>query len=186
MITALILALAIPCDHPDPKVTDVLGRWCRAIAEVERQRPGPAASLPVKMHHLVRLDEVTRQDLWMIDEPSLSADQRQIVEAAIGSSLLQIDARNTEDLKKLLPKSGWFTNRGHGRQITHGAWLIAQHSPDNTFREYALGKMSGLVKSGDVDARDLRSRAGPQGLAAAIWQPGPMPRGPVALAADRG
>lgn len=153
-ITALILALTAPCSHSDPKVAEVLGRWCRAIAEAERQRPAPGASLPAEMHHLVRLDEVTRQNLWMIEDASLSADQRQIVEEAIGTSLLQIDARNTQELKKLLPKSGWFANRGHGRQITHGAWLIAQHSPDNAFREYALGKMSALLKSGDVDARD--------------------------------
>jgi hypothetical protein len=38
--------------------------------------------------------------------------------------------------------------------VTHGAWLIAQHSPDTAFREYALGKMSTLLWSGDVDARD--------------------------------
>ncbi|TGX52396.1 hypothetical protein E5A73_16525 [Sphingomonas gei] len=150
----MILALTATCSHADPKVAEMLGSWCRAVAEVERRRPPPGAALPARIHHLIRLDEVTRQNLWMIDDASLNAEQRQIVEDALGTSLLEIDAGNTEELKKLLPKAGWFANRRHGRQVTHGAWLIAQHSPDNAFREYALGKMSALLKYGDVDARD--------------------------------
>ncbi|WP_409530288.1 DUF6624 domain-containing protein [Sphingomonas sp.] len=38
--------------------------------------------------------------------------------------------------------------------MTHGAWLIAQHSPQDDFREYALGKMATLLKSAEVDAKD--------------------------------
>ncbi|AQR72673.1 DUF6624 domain-containing protein [Sphingomonas sp. LM7] len=151
---ALLLTLAAPCSHADPRVSELLGRWCQAIGQVERQQPAADASLRVKMHHLVRLDEVTRQNLWMIEDPSLEAGQQQIVGEALGTSLREIDTRNTEALRKLLPKAGWFTNRLHGRQVTHGAWLIAQHSPDDAFREYALGKMTVLLKSGDVDARD--------------------------------
>jgi hypothetical protein len=150
----LLLALAAPCSHADPKISDVLVRWCRAIELVEQQRPGTNADLRTKMQHLIRLDEVTRQNLWRIDDPSLDSNQQQIVGDALGATLREIDARNTEELRKLLPKTGWFTNRHHGRQITHGAWLVAQHSPDDAFREYALGRMSTLLHSGDVDARD--------------------------------
>ncbi|ATY31717.1 DUF6624 domain-containing protein [Sphingomonas psychrotolerans] len=150
----LFLALTASCSHADPKVADILGRWCGAIQEVERQRPISGANLRVRMHHLIRLDEVTRQNLWMIEDPTLNLEQRRIVEETLGASLVELDARNTDELKKLLPKSGWFTNRRHGRQVTHGAWLIAQHSPDNGLREYALGKMFVLLRSGDVEARD--------------------------------
>lgn len=151
---ALILTLAAPCTHADPKVAAVLERWCGVIEAAERERPAPDASLHARLHHLVRLDEVTRQHLWMIEDPELDSNQRGIVEGALGTSLGTIDARNTNELRKLLPSSGWFSNRRHGRQVTHGAWLIAQHSPDASFREYALGKMSALLRSGDVDARD--------------------------------
>jgi len=153
-VIALILTLASPCTDADPRVADLLGRWCRAIEQVERQRPSGGADLRAKMLHLIRRDEVTRQHLWMLDTPSLDARQRERVGEAIGASLVSIDAQNTKELRALLPKSGWFGNRRHGRQITHGAWLIAQHSPDAAFREYALGKMATLRKSGEVDARD--------------------------------
>lgn len=154
MMVGLILALTAPCAHADPKVADLLGRWCRAIEQVEQADPGPDADLRAKMLHLIRLDEVTRQNLWMIEEPSLDTGQRQVVGEALGTSLRAIDARNTAEIKRLLPKSGWFANRVHGRQVTHGAWLIAQHSPDDSFREYALAQMSARLKSGDIDARD--------------------------------
>jgi hypothetical protein len=153
-VIAFALSLAAPCDHADPKLAALLGRWCRAIEQVERERPRVTAPLREQVHHLVRLDEVTRQNLWMLEDSSLDDAQKRIVGEALGASLGEIDARNTSELKKLLPKSGWFTNRRHGRQVTHGAWLIAQHSPDAGFREYALARMSVLIRSGDVDARD--------------------------------
>jgi hypothetical protein len=151
---ALLLMAAAPCTHADPKVAAVIERWCGLIEAVERERPSAGATLRARIHHLVRLDEVTRQHLWMIEDPGLDPRQRAIVEASLGTSLSTIDARNTRELRRLLPRSGWFSNRRHGRQVTHGAWLIAQHSPDGSFREYALGKMSALLRSGDVDARD--------------------------------
>lgn len=154
MMIGLILALAAPCDHADPKVAEMLGRWCRTIARVEQMKPDADLGLRGKILHLIRLDEVTRQNLWIIEDPSLDTAQRQIVGEALGTSLRAIDARNTAELKALLPKSGWSANRVHGRQVTHGAWLIAQHSPDDSFREYALAQMSARLKSGDVDARD--------------------------------
>lgn len=153
MIGPAIL-LAASCTSPDAKVADILARWCNILAEAERRAPAPTATLREKMLHLIRLDEVTRQHLWMMDDPSLDAEQRRAARDAIGHDLIRIDQRNTTELKALLPASGWFSNRVHGRQITHGAWLIAQHSPEDQFMEYALGKMSVLLKSGEVDARD--------------------------------
>jgi len=150
----LLLSLAASCTSSDAKVAELLGRWCGEIQKAERLEPDANATLHAKILHLIRLDEVTRQNLWLMDDPSLSSDQRKSVGEAIGQSLGEIDARNTTELKKLLPKSGWFSNRIHGKQVTHGTWLIAQHSPDDAFREYALKHMTLLVKSGEVDARD--------------------------------
>ncbi|MGN7998283.1 hypothetical protein [Sphingomonas sp. 22176] len=150
---ASALFLAASCMSPDAKVAGVLERWCSAVKEVESLAPGPAAPLREKMLHLIRMDEVTRQNLWPMDGPALDTEQRRIVEDVIGRDLLRIDQQNTEALKRLLPASGWFSNSVHVRQVTHGAWLIAQHSPQDAFREYALGKMAVLVKSGDVMPR---------------------------------
>ncbi|OAN57166.1 DUF6624 domain-containing protein [Sphingomonas sp. TDK1] len=153
MIGPLML-LAAACSSPDAKIAPVLARWCSALDEAERGAPAPTAPLREQMLYLVRLDEVTRQNLWMVDDPSLDGAQRRAVGELIGQDLRRIDARTTTALRRLLPKTGWFSNRVHGRQVTHGAWLIAQHSPDDSFREYALEKMALLVKSGDVDAKD--------------------------------
>jgi hypothetical protein len=150
----LILALAASPINPDPKVAEAVRRWNHAIQSVDHDEPGPDADLKAKIRYLIRRDEITRQHLWLVDDRGLDETQRQAVTEVIGASLIEIDRQNTETLRKLLPASGWFTNTTHGKQITHGAWLIAQHSPEDAFREYALSKMAELVESGEVDARD--------------------------------
>ena len=151
---AFALALAVSTGSNDVVVSAAVETWRKAVEGVRNQIPDNATSDKERMRHLILLDEVTRQHLWMIDDPKLTPDQQQRAGLIIGAEMNAIDEQNTRILKTLLPKSGWFDNQTHGRQVTHGAWLIAQHSPDPEFRKYALAEMEKRVRSGGVDARD--------------------------------
>lgn len=153
MILFLLAVAAL--DRPnEPAVSAAIAAWQNAVRAVQSSAPSGKASRAEQVRYLIRLDEITRQNLWVMDDPSLTRDQQRQVGSYIGPEMNKVDASNTAILKELLPKSGWFSNHIDGRQITHGAWLIAQHSPDRAFMTYALSKMSKLVRSGGVDGRD--------------------------------
>ncbi|MBB4100595.1 DUF6624 domain-containing protein [Sphingomonas kyeonggiensis] len=154
MIVPALLALVLAPRQEDP-VTRHAAEWEAAVAEVERAPQPERPSLAQKIARLVALDEVTRQHMWRADDPALTPEQRIALSIKIGPRMVAIDAANTAALKALLPADGWFRNGRDGRQVTHGAWLIAQHSPDDAFRATVLGAMGDRLGAGDVDAMDF-------------------------------
>jgi hypothetical protein len=154
MLALLLMAIATPAAATDPRVDAAVAIWQKAVDDVKAGAPAPGAALPMRMRYLIRLDEVTRQYLWVMDDPTLTVGQQRVLGWRIGSRLIEIDNYTTAELKGMIPASGWFDNAVDGRQVTHGAWLIAQHSPDAAFRERALGQMEAKVRTGGVDARD--------------------------------
>lgn len=154
MIVPALLALAfVPIE--DDAVARHAAAWEAAVAEVERAPQPEHPTLAQKIARLVALDEITRQHMWRADDPALTPEQRIALGMKIGTRMAAIDAANTAALKALLPADGWFRNGRDGRQVTHGAWLIAQHSPDNGFRTTVLGAMGDRLGAGDVDAMDF-------------------------------
>lgn len=152
-MSALVLALLLAGTSGDP-VAAATAKWRAAVQAVRSDAPSPRASIAEKMRHLIRLDEVTRQNLWIMDDPALTPDQQRSAGMIIGLEMRAIDGHTTRTLKALLPRSGWFDNHVDGRFVTHGAWLIAQHSPDPAFRRQALALMARRLATGGVDARD--------------------------------
>lgn len=149
-----LLALAV-APMQDTAVARHVAEWEAALAEVERAPQPEHPTLAQKIARLVALDEITRQQMWRADDPALTPDQQRALSLAIGPRMVEIDAANTAALKALLPADGWFRNRRDGRQVTHGAWLIVQHSPDQAFRTRILGAMGDRLAAGDVDAMDF-------------------------------
>jgi hypothetical protein len=141
-------------EQASPRVQEFAGQWLPAIARVRDRRVPPKATVVERVRHLVEIDEVTRANLWRIDDAKLPACEMQFLEMKIGGELRRIDAENVQELKKLLPADGWFRNGRDGYQVTHGAWLIAQHSPDVEFRAYALKKLEERLPARDVDPKD--------------------------------
>jgi len=149
-----LLAIAALGGTLDPSVSASVEHWRSAVEIARGAAPPLTAPLADRMRHLILLDEVTRQSLWIMDNPALTPDQQRQVGSIIGPEMNKVDAYTTATLKTLLPKSGWFRNSVNGKQITHGAWLVAQHSPDDAFMAYALSQMERLVRRGEVDAMD--------------------------------
>lgn len=149
------LALLVATTAEDPSVTQTARAWEAAVAEVKAQLQPEHPTQAQRIARLVALDEVTRQNLWRADDPALTPEQQRAASMAIGERMNAIDADNTAALKALLPADGWFRNRRDGRQVTHGAWLIVQHSADNAFRATVLEAMRARLADGDVDAMDF-------------------------------
>jgi hypothetical protein len=115
---------------------------------------GPPTTPQETLRRLVELDEMGRQYLWLADDSALPEAERLLASRAIGERLSSLDARNTRDLMRLIPKTGWFRLSRDGEQVAHGAWLIVQHSPSNALREQVLRAMTPLLKLGEADPHD--------------------------------
>lgn len=151
LMLAPVQAQAAPTDAATKAIVD----WQAAIDPVRLEPLPEKANTAQRMARLIALDEVTRQNLWRAFDPRLTPAEQIVVETAIGTRMMEVDRANTEALKTMLPADGWFRNSRDGRQVTHGAWLIAQHSPDNIFRAAILEAMRTRLANGDIDAMDF-------------------------------
>jgi len=154
MMLLLIAPAALVAPAPDPAAQAVTD-WQAAVDPVLAKQLPADATLAQRIVWLVARDEIIRQHAWRAWDPHLTPAQQIVAGTEIGTRMNAIDRANTEALKLLLPADGWFRNSREGRQITHGAWLIAQHSPDKAFRAQVLEAMRSRIASGDVDAMDF-------------------------------
>ncbi|WP_454887364.1 DUF6624 domain-containing protein [Sphingomonas oryzagri] len=154
MIISILFTL-LAGQTADPVVTKAITTWEEAVEKQRAKKPPAGATTSQVMHYLISLDEVTRQNSWVMDTPGLTSEQQRQIGAEIGPKMNAIDDYTTAELKRIVPKNGWFSNSMYGKQITHGAWLIAQHSSDTSFMNYVLEQMKSRVTKGDVDGKDF-------------------------------
>ncbi len=95
MLVPAILLAAL-CISADTKVASVLARWCSAVKEAESRAPAATATLGEKVLHLIRMDEVTRQNLWLMDDPSLDVSRG----ASSGKQLGEILSGSTSAIQR--------------------------------------------------------------------------------------
>jgi hypothetical protein len=138
-------------DAPADRAVEV---FSAALNSARSSKPASTASVSDRIMRLVKLDEITRQYLFLMDDPALDVEARRAIGSAIGAQMYEQDLENTAELKKLIPAAGWFRNSLDGKQVTHGAWLIMQHSGDIKFMSDILRRMEPLLTIGEVDARD--------------------------------
>lgn len=149
------MALALTGPQQDVVAERMIHDWEVAVDPVVKQPALDHVGVALQIDRLVKRDEVTRQNLWRAFDPRLSPEEQRIVGEGIGTRMRAIDAENTEALKQMLPSDGWFRNSRDGPQATHGAWLIAQHSPDDAFRAAVLTQMRKRIAKRDVDPMDF-------------------------------
>lgn len=116
------------------------------------RQAGPPESMAGEIARMVELDQTARKSKGVPD--SLSDADAEAAQAAIWRDIDALDAANTERLKRLVPKDGWFRNSRDGVQTAANAWLIVQHSPDNAFMARSLAAMGPLARRGEVNGRD--------------------------------
>jgi multidrug efflux pump subunit AcrA (membrane-fusion protein) len=122
-----------------------------AVRERHR-RAGPPESVAGEIARMAELDQTARKSHGVPE--SLDDADADAAEAAIWRDIDTLDAANTERLKALVPKDGWFRASRDGVETGANAWLIVQHSPDNAFMERTLAHMGPLARRGEVNGHD--------------------------------
>lgn len=121
-------------------------------ARARHRRAGPPESAAGEIARMAELDQLARKSKGVPD--TLSDSEADAAQAAIWRDINALDAANTERLKALLPKDGWFRNSRDGAQTAANAWLIVQHSPDNAFMARTLAAMGPLARQGEADGQN--------------------------------
>jgi hypothetical protein len=156
----LLLALALLSAAPDPAAPlsppaqaalDAFRAKLDAVRE-RQHRAGPAESVAGEIARMVELDQTGRMNDSVPD--TLSDADSEAAMKAIWADMDAVDAANSERLKTLIPRDGWFRASRDGAQTTTNAWLIVQHSPDNAFMSRVLARMGPLARRGEVNGHD--------------------------------
>ena len=103
---------------------------------------------------MVRADQAARQYLWVADDPELGGAERLRVREVLHARLEALDMAHAARLRTLIPADGWFRNSRDGVLVTHGAWLLLQHSRDTELMEKVLARMERLVRKREVSPHD--------------------------------
>ncbi|MDJ0979197.1 MAG: hypothetical protein QNI87_11780 [Erythrobacter sp.] len=121
--------------------------------------------------------------------PKMTAEERTVFVALLGSEIMRVDRDNTEWLEAQVMKSGWPRQSQVGKRAAFGAWLITQHADlDPAFQRRALGLMEPLLATGEISkigyaslydrnarALNIKQRYGVQLICkGGAWEPHPL------------
>ena len=112
------------------------------------------ATVAVSLAARVETDQCLRRSL---DDPGLDAlpaADRDAAMRRVYGEVAALDAANTAYVKSVLPADGWFRASRDGRQTARDAWLIVQHSSDQTFQQVVVARMAPLAAAGEVEGKD--------------------------------
>jgi len=154
LAAALLIAPQSPASTlsaPAQTALDAFRARMDAVRARHRQA-GPPESPAGEIARMVELDQAARGGKGVPD--TLAEAEAEAAQAAIWRDIDALDAANTERLKALLPKDGWFRNSRDGVQTGANAWLIVQHSPDRAFMARTLAAMGPLARRGEANGHD--------------------------------
>jgi hypothetical protein len=148
-----------------------------------------------KLSHMVDIDQYTRSHLNTPQDQNYSETETNYFWTVFGSLWMNLDFRNTEELKPLIAIWSWFSKSTFGEEADQQAWLLVQHADhDRAFQKAILAKLEKLYPTNETSPRnyaylydrvaaswhnpDLRSpqRYGTQGMCvrAGVWEPLPI------------
>lgn len=108
-----------------------------------------------KLNHMYEIDQYTRNYLKIPKERNYSKDETNYFGAAFEPMWLNLDLKNTEDLKGLIAYWSWFNISVFGAKADNEAWLIAQHADhDIDFQNEILTKLERLYPTGETSPRN--------------------------------
>ncbi len=152
-LSLLIVLMTAPIANAQlsPAAQAAVDAW-RVNFEAAKAEAGrlPSSTLAQEMERRVRVEQAGRIGIGDIQAADLPPDEHQQAMDAAWAELGAVDAENTAWLKMVVPADGWFRNSRDGQNVTSGAWLIVQHSPDRQFQKSVLAKMAPLAVQGEV------------------------------------
>jgi hypothetical protein len=115
----------------------------------------PASSAREKLERMGILDQAGRAHIHKIDWSKLSPEERKDAGNAMAAAIDPVDEANLAELRKLLPKQGWFTRREYGEKATDAAFHILQHSDDTELKKRLLPYIQAAALAGEIDGADF-------------------------------
>lgn len=101
------------------------------------------------------LDQAGRAHIGEIDWAQLSPEERAQARKAMAAAIEPVDQANMAELRKLLPKQGWFSRREYGDKATDAAFHILQHSDDIALKKRLLPHIQAAALAGEIDGTDF-------------------------------
>lgn len=105
-----------------------------------------------KLDHMVKVDQYMRDYFHTPTKKSYSKAEEKFFQEKFMPRFRSIDSGNTQDLKKLIKKYGWFKISEFGEKADKQAWLLVQHADmDLDFQKEVLKTLSKLYLSGETN-----------------------------------
>lgn len=125
-----------------------------AFVQVEsaQEKLSPASNDRDKLERMYDLDQCGREAFSHLDFSVLPEAERDIARHVAWKEIDEHDQINRTELKKLIPKDGWFKKSIWGDKAADAAFYIAQHAGnDLELMRMALARQEPLLASGEVD-----------------------------------
>ena len=108
-----------------------------------------------RLAHLVEVDQFVRKTIDRPEIRALAPDVRRAFDEGLAERWREVDASNTEELKGLLDRYGWFRISEFGPEADRDAWLLVQHADhDRAFQREVLDVLAGLVETDETSVRN--------------------------------
>lgn len=105
-----------------------------------------------KLSHMVAVDQYMRTTVTEVPhQHGYTMEQSEEWNKAMFPRWTEVDGRNTEDMKALLERHGWFNISRWGVQADSEAWLLVQHADhDRPFQREVLKTLETLYPQGET------------------------------------
>jgi CubicO group peptidase (beta-lactamase class C family) len=151
--TILQAASGLGIDKPVKVLKDYDSEVLKRINEFEKT-PGDINDkdwVKSKLAHMFDIDQYMRKLFMAANEQGFTGRELEFFQKGYSRRFTMIDWQNTQDLKLLLKKYGWFKISEWGQQADRQAWLLVQHADNEPdFQNEVLSKLSKLYKSNET------------------------------------
>lgn len=108
-----------------------------------------------KLTHMFEIDQYMRKYSFSDDVLKLPPRDRKFFDIAFMRRWFLLDKSNTEDMKILLGKYGWFEISKWGKEFDNKAWLLVQHADhDFDFQSEVLKILEGHLKTKETSPKN--------------------------------
>ncbi len=143
-----------------------------------------------KLAHMVQLDQYTRKFSGEVYRRQYSNEESELFLNEFMPHWVEIDEKNTADLKRILAIHEWIRISKFGAAADNNAWLLVQHADrDRKFQNEVLTILTKHYPSGETSRRNFaylfdrvasaearKQRYGTQGscVGPGLWEPNPV------------
>ena len=142
-LLTLLLAAATGTAAVQPRVDAVLQAFDVTIVQK-------------RLAQMVELDQYARKFDGTTARGSFNAAEDQYFSSQMGQRWNAIDTANTNEIKALIKRHGWFKISAFGGEADGNAWLLVQHADlDPDFQKEVLMLLEPLVAQGETNKQNF-------------------------------